>query len=121
MSFGRHRVMAAAEGDERWRAMRRGRAQLLAQNATRRVRLAVRGGFACRLLLRVRPQHAALVKAALLGALAYFVLPFDFIPDLLPFIGYTDDAAVLATASSSSHQTSPTTIALPRAMRWRVG
>ena len=26
-------------------------------------------------------------KAALLGALAYFVLPIDFIPDMLPFIG----------------------------------
>ena len=38
------------------------------------------------------------VKAALIGALAYFVLPFDFIPDMLPIIGYTDDAAVLAAA-----------------------
>jgi uncharacterized membrane protein YkvA (DUF1232 family) len=38
------------------------------------------------------------VKAALVGALAYFVLPFDFIPDMLPFVGYTDDAAVLAAA-----------------------
>jgi len=38
------------------------------------------------------------VKAALFGALAYFVLPFDFIPDMLPVIGFADDAAVLATA-----------------------
>jgi uncharacterized membrane protein YkvA (DUF1232 family) len=38
------------------------------------------------------------VKAALLGALAYFVLPFDFMPDVLPVLGFTDDAAVLATA-----------------------
>ena len=38
------------------------------------------------------------VKAALVGALAYFVLPFDAVPDLLPMIGFTDDAAVLATA-----------------------
>jgi uncharacterized membrane protein YkvA (DUF1232 family) len=38
------------------------------------------------------------VKAALLGALAYFVLPFDVIPDMLPFLGFADDAAVLATA-----------------------
>jgi uncharacterized membrane protein YkvA (DUF1232 family) len=38
------------------------------------------------------------VKVALLGALAYFVLPFDAIPDVLPVIGFTDDAAVLATA-----------------------
>jgi len=38
------------------------------------------------------------VQVALMGALAYFVLPFDFIPDMLPIIGFTDDAAVLATA-----------------------
>ena len=38
------------------------------------------------------------VRAALLGALAYFVLPFDFMPDMLPIIGFTDDAAVLAGA-----------------------
>jgi uncharacterized membrane protein YkvA (DUF1232 family) len=38
------------------------------------------------------------VKAALLGALAYFVLPVDFVPDILPILGYADDAAVLATA-----------------------
>src|ERR1700727_2930167 len=41
------------------------------------------------------PRH---VQAALLGAIAYFILPFDFIPDMLPVLGYTDDAAVLAPA-----------------------
>lgn len=41
------------------------------------------------------PRH---VQAALLGAIAYFILPFDFIPDMLPVLGYTDDAAVLAAA-----------------------
>jgi uncharacterized membrane protein YkvA (DUF1232 family) len=38
------------------------------------------------------------VKAGLVGALAYFVLPFDFLPDLLPIAGFADDAAVLAAA-----------------------
>src|SRR5215475_3876088 len=38
------------------------------------------------------------VQLALIGALAYFVLPFDIIPDVLPVLGYTDDAAVLAAA-----------------------
>jgi uncharacterized membrane protein YkvA (DUF1232 family) len=38
------------------------------------------------------------VKAALVGALAYFVLPFDIMPDVLPLVGFTDDAAVLLTA-----------------------
>ena len=44
---------------------------------------------------RNTPRH---VQAALIGALAYFVLPFDIIPDMLPVLGYTDDAAVLAAA-----------------------
>ncbi|MGE3148819.1 MAG: YkvA family protein [Pseudorhodoplanes sp.] len=38
------------------------------------------------------------VRATLLGALAYFVLPFDFMPDMLPLLGFADDAAVLAGA-----------------------
>jgi uncharacterized membrane protein YkvA (DUF1232 family) len=44
---------------------------------------------------RDTPRH---VQAALIGALAYFVLPFDFVPDIMPLIGFTDDAAILATA-----------------------
>ena len=38
------------------------------------------------------------VKAALIGALAYFVLPFDMMPDVMPLLGFADDAAILATA-----------------------
>ena len=38
------------------------------------------------------------VKTALLGALAYFVLPFDAMPDIMPLLGFADDAAILATA-----------------------
>jgi uncharacterized membrane protein YkvA (DUF1232 family) len=47
------------------------------------------------------------VKAVLLGAIAYFILPTDLIPDYIPVIGYTDDAAVLAAAIKivSSHIT----------------
>jgi len=44
---------------------------------------------------RQTPRH---VQASLLGAIAYFILPFDFVPDMLPLLGFTDDAAVLATA-----------------------
>jgi uncharacterized membrane protein YkvA (DUF1232 family) len=44
---------------------------------------------------RQTPLH---VKATLLSAIAYFVLPADLIPDYIPVIGYTDDAAVLAGA-----------------------
>lgn len=38
------------------------------------------------------------VKGILLAALAYFVVPFDVIPDLLVGLGFTDDIAVLTAA-----------------------
>jgi uncharacterized membrane protein YkvA (DUF1232 family) len=44
---------------------------------------------------RETPFH---VKAALVGALAYFVVPYDVLPDVLPVLGFADDAAVLAGA-----------------------
>ena len=44
---------------------------------------------------RATPGH---VRFALIGALAYFISPLDLLPDLLPILGLTDDAAVLAGA-----------------------
>ena len=44
------------------------------------------------------PGTPARVKLILLGAIAYFVMPMDAIPDILPIIGFADDAAVLAAA-----------------------
>ncbi len=38
------------------------------------------------------------VRATLAGALAYFVLPFDVVPDFIVGLGFTDDAAVLYAA-----------------------
>jgi len=38
------------------------------------------------------------VRATLFGALAYFVMPFDVVPDLLAVVGFTDDASVLLAA-----------------------
>ncbi len=65
-------------------------------------RVAARLPFAADLLAayycaldRTTPLH---VKGMLLGAIAYFVLPTDAIPDVMPVLGFTDDAAVLAAA-----------------------
>lgn len=44
------------------------------------------------------PTTERRVKLILAGALAYFVMPFDVLPDFMPLIGFTDDAAVIATA-----------------------
>jgi uncharacterized membrane protein YkvA (DUF1232 family) len=38
------------------------------------------------------------VRIILLGALAYFVMPIDVVPDVLPLFGFADDAAMLAAA-----------------------
>lgn len=47
---------------------------------------------------RETPTH---VRATLIAALAYFVLPFDAIPDFIPVMGFVDDASVLAAALAS--------------------
>jgi uncharacterized membrane protein YkvA (DUF1232 family) len=46
----------------------------------------------------IDPTTPLQVKAILFGALAYFVLPFDVVPDFLGLIGFSDDAAVLYAA-----------------------
>jgi uncharacterized membrane protein YkvA (DUF1232 family) len=49
----------------------------------------------------IDPATPLQAKAILYGALAYFVLPVDLIPDFIVSFGYTDDAAVLAAAIRS--------------------
>ena len=44
------------------------------------------------------PDTPAWAKAIIIGALGYFILPFDAIPDMIPVAGFTDDLAVLAAA-----------------------
>jgi uncharacterized membrane protein YkvA (DUF1232 family) len=42
------------------------------------------------------PQTPLYVKAIIVGALGYFICPIDVIPDVIPLLGYTDDAVVIA-------------------------
>lgn len=44
------------------------------------------------------PLTPTRVRAVLLAALAYFVVPMDLIPDFLTGLGFTDDATVILTA-----------------------
>lgn len=52
-----------------------------------------------------RPETPAWAKATAYGALAYFILPFDAIPDWIFGYGYTDDlgAITLAVATISQY------------------
>ncbi|QPB19440.1 MULTISPECIES: YkvA family protein [Rhizobium] len=58
-------------------------------------------GFYCAL----DPETPTRVRGILLAALAYFILPFDMVPDLFMLIGFSDDIAVLSAAFAmvSSH------------------
>ena len=44
------------------------------------------------------PDTPLKAKGIALAALAYFILPFDAIPDAIAAVGFTDDAAVIAAA-----------------------
>lgn len=46
----------------------------------------------------VDPRTPRRTRGILLAALAYFVLPLDFLPDMLAAIGFSDDIAVLTAA-----------------------
>lgn len=46
----------------------------------------------------IDPATPRRVRMTLLAALAYFVAPIDLLPDVLPLLGFTDDAGVLMAA-----------------------
>lgn len=48
------------------------------------------------------------VKAEILGALGYVLVPLDLIPDFIPVVGFSDDLAAVAFAVHAAHaQISP--------------
>jgi uncharacterized membrane protein YkvA (DUF1232 family) len=47
------------------------------------------------------PDTPLRVRGVILGALAYFILPFDAVPDFLMLFGFGDDIVVLTAAIAS--------------------
>ena len=47
------------------------------------------------------PNTPTKVRGTLLGALAYFIMPIDMIPDFIAMVGFGDDIAVLSMAIST--------------------
>jgi uncharacterized membrane protein YkvA (DUF1232 family) len=64
------------------------------------------------------PATPMRVRGMLLAAIAYFILPFDFIPDIIAGLGFADDAALLTAvlALVSSHITPTHRAAAARAL-----
>jgi uncharacterized membrane protein YkvA (DUF1232 family) len=69
------------------------------------------------------PETPLAAKGIMMGALAYFVLPTDAIPDVLAGIGFTDDAAVIAAviATLGAHVKKRHRDAADRALRRLAG
>lgn len=44
------------------------------------------------------PNCPMKIKAGIFAALGYFISPLDMLPDFMPVVGYTDDAAAIAAA-----------------------
>jgi len=46
--------------------------------------------------LMVDPRVPAKERMLVAGAIVYAIMPFDFIPDMIPFVGQIDDAYLIA-------------------------
>ena len=64
------------------------------------------------------PATPMRVRGMLLAAIAYFILPFDFIPDFIAGLGFADDAALMTAvlALVSAHITPTHRAAAARAL-----
>jgi uncharacterized membrane protein YkvA (DUF1232 family) len=66
----------------------------------------------------IDPATPMRVRGMLLAAIAYFILPFDLIPDIIAGLGFADDAALITAvlALVSSHITPVHRAAAARAL-----
>lgn len=91
-------VLAPATGKERERQEERVRAGFFkaARRAMRYIPFMedVVASYYC----AIDPKTPTKTRGILIAALAYFVLPFDLVPDVILGLGFTDDIAVLLTA-----------------------
>ena len=51
----------------------------------------------------LKPECPMHIKAAIVGALGYFISPIDLIPDIIPIVGFTDDLGAVASALLLAH------------------
>ena len=51
-----------------------------------------------------KPDLPGKTRVMIYGALGYFILPTDFLPDILPILGFTDDLGLLAAVFVAATQ-----------------
>jgi uncharacterized membrane protein YkvA (DUF1232 family) len=71
----------------------------------------------------IDPATPIAVRAALLAALVYFIVPTDLLPDFIAGLGFTDDATVISTtlALAAGHVTEAHRRAARRALEIERG
>jgi uncharacterized membrane protein YkvA (DUF1232 family) len=69
---------------------------LLARRRTKNVLLFVPNMLLLCARLLKDPRVPGTEKALLAGAIVYAIIPFDLIPDMIPFVGQVDDAYLIA-------------------------
>lgn len=45
-----------------------------------------------------KPELPVKAKMTIYGAIGYFIMPLDLMPDITPVLGYTDDMAILVAS-----------------------
>lgn len=59
-------------------------------------------GFALKLYFAAQdPETPTWARTTIYGALGYFIMPVDAIPDMTPALGYSDDLGVLVAAAAT--------------------
>lgn len=47
------------------------------------------------------PETPVWAKTVIIGALGYFIMPVDAVPDVIPVVGFSDDLTVLTAAATA--------------------
>ena len=71
-------------------------AQLLARRRLKNLLLFIPNMVLLCARLLTDPRVPATERALLAGAIVYAIIPFDLIPDMIPFVGQVDDAYLIA-------------------------
>ena len=67
-------------------------------------------------LLFIDPDYPIIKKGVAVFALLYFISPVDLVPDILPVVGFLDDAGIIAAAVNMYNEDIP--VYKEKAKKW---